>query len=91
MKGRGFRGGLDKKNEENVARTRNCCGRPSCPHQSLSLIQEANELFRSIILYYQCQSGHDFISFNSQSIYIFQESDSGNFLFPNQELITLTP
>ena len=29
--------------------------------------------------------------FNSQSVFIFQESDSGRFSFDNQETITLTP
>ena len=50
--------------------------------------------FPLIILQYQCQYGHIFFcidtQYNSQSISIFQESDSGRFLFANQETITLT-
>jgi len=47
--------------------------------------------FSLVILYYQCQSGHNSICFDSQSISIFQESDSGRFWFANQEVLTLTP
>ena len=48
------------------------------------------EQFSSVILYYQCKSGHDFICMDSQSSSIIQESDSGRFSFTNQEVITLT-
>ena len=57
---------------------------------SCLLTDDAEEQFSSVILYYQCKSGHDFICMDSQSSSIFQESDSERFSFTNQELITLT-
>ena len=55
-----------------------------------AMIIEVYKLVSSMILYYQCQPGHKVICINSQSSSIFQESDSGRFLFANQEVITLT-
>ena len=57
----------------------------------LVILYEEKELFSLVILYYQCQSGHNSICFDSQSISIFQERDSGRFWFANQEVLTLTP
>ena len=54
------------------------------------LTDDAEEHFSSVILYYQCKSGHDFICLGSPSSSIFQETDSGRFSFTNQEVITLT-
>ena len=43
---------------------------------ALVMVDEAKELFSLVILYYQWESGHDFICIDSESISFFQENDS---------------